>query len=264
MFFCTDGPLRIRNNPNLTSAQIGSLNTFEMVPILEKDNSIITIDDLTDYWYKIKKDNIEGYVFGGYGIIIQNEYNIHSIDDIVKLLPDKIKVNVERRWLFTYGQFPMVCLSYELVYLDNIFHLSIYYRPSIAIDINEIARIMNLEIGNYNSTFGMGSSYTLLNNSELSEEITTINGDKGKYLFLDWGSDYTYDIAAFLFERKFNDDFNGLIISFTNLWTNQKDKRVIEIDNKYIRDAKSDSIKESILYQLFYEIVKRYRLVLEN
>ena len=266
LFFCVDGPLRIRSNPNLTSSQVGSLNTFEIVPVLEKTGIVSVIDNLSDNWYKIKKEGIEGYVFGGYGIIIKDEYSIHSINDIAKLLPEKFTVNSETRSLYIYGNdnIPMVRLSYEIAYLNNSFYLSIYYRPRTDIDTEEIAKTMNLKIGNYNSTFGMGSSHSLLLDSKFSDEIITDSGDRGRYYFRSWGSSWTYDIAAFLFERQFNDNFNGLIISLNNIWTNKNDSRIMSITNQYIRDAKSNSVKESIIYQLFYEIIKRYHIILET
>jgi hypothetical protein len=75
VFVCKDGPLRIRNGPNVTSAQIGSMETNDTAEIIEKTSNKVTINDLTDYWYKIKKGSIEGYVFGAYGSVIKRIEN---------------------------------------------------------------------------------------------------------------------------------------------------------------------------------------------
>jgi hypothetical protein len=58
--------LRVRDMPAITGEVIYTLQDKEPVNILKRDESINEIDGLTDYWYYIQKDNIKGWVFGGY------------------------------------------------------------------------------------------------------------------------------------------------------------------------------------------------------
>jgi uncharacterized protein (DUF4213/DUF364 family) len=73
----------------LTSLQIGLLNLFDKADIFERTEGI-TIDNISDYWYKVRtNEDIVGYVFGGYGIVLKKIYEIKTIDDFVKLIPEK-------------------------------------------------------------------------------------------------------------------------------------------------------------------------------
>jgi hypothetical protein len=64
--YILDQPVNIRNEPNLNGRIIGQLQLDDSVFIKEKTNNLQEIDNVLAYWYKIKKDDIEGYIFGGY------------------------------------------------------------------------------------------------------------------------------------------------------------------------------------------------------
>jgi hypothetical protein len=70
MFICIDGPLRIRSGPGLEYGAVGKLETGERGTITETSGHQDEIDGQTDYWYRIVFNDIEGYVFGGYGVVI--------------------------------------------------------------------------------------------------------------------------------------------------------------------------------------------------
>jgi len=265
-FLCIADSLRIRNEPTINSKQMGSLNLFDMANVIEKTENKTTIDGIEDYWYKIHFNSIDGYVFGGYGVIIKEKYEINSIDDFANLLPSNFKITRTSRLILNYnyhGGVPMIKLDYSITFMNHNFILDIFYRPNSQIDINDVSSRYNLEIRNANNGFGIGSSYTMLKNTNSSyvSELTTIHGNQGRYFFLSWGSEYTYDIANFLFETNFDGIFNGIIISPLNLWLDNKDFETIgKINNRYIDEARTNRTKESILYQIFYEIILRLKI----
>jgi hypothetical protein len=263
-FFCTDGPLRIRDSPNLSSAQIGSLNLFDKATILEKIENKITIDNINDYWYKINFKGLNGYIFGGYGIVLKDIYEIKGIDDFFKLIPDKTSIKLSNRYLFTGkydGEIPMVQLDYVLKFVSLHFNLTIYMRPKQVLDIQTFAQKYNLEINQSGNYFGRGDSYKSLKNIEMSNEIITKYGNKGRYFFSDWASGTSRDIGTFLFEINFSNDFNGIIIQGLNMWTNYNDENISNINNQYIIEARKNRIKESIIYQILYETILRTKIV---
>jgi hypothetical protein len=56
---------KIRSQPNLKSEKLKVLNFGTEVSILSKSKNQDSIEGVSDYWYKIKDGNIEGWVFGG-------------------------------------------------------------------------------------------------------------------------------------------------------------------------------------------------------
>jgi hypothetical protein len=264
-FFCVDGPLRIRNEPNLNSRQIGSLNLFDMVNIIERTSNKSTIDGIEDYWYKIRFNNIEGYVFGGYGVIIKEKYEVNTIDDFINILPLNFQTEELGRYIFTWpaDHVPMVRLDYSVTFMNHSFNLHIYFRPNSQIEINNVSNRYNLEIRNANNQFGRGDSYKILNelNRPYVSELTTFYGNQGRYFFQNWASGTTYDIANFLFETNFDNIFNGIIISPFNLWLNSRDLETINrLTTVTVNNARTNRIKESMLYHIFYEIILRLKI----
>lgn len=260
-FFCIDGPLRIRSEPNLTSTQVGSLQLFDTADIIDKTPNKTTIDRLSDYWYKIKTADKEGYVFGGYGIELQERYIVKEIDDIIKAFPDKFIIENTGRHIFTantQGNIPMVALDSYITLMGNSFSMRLYFRPSTQLDITLLAKDLNLTIGNYSNYFGRGDSYKILKDENGSDPFITNHGDKGRYFFSDWASDTTYDIANFLFETKFWVIFDGILVSSLNSWTNPRDRvNIPKISNEFIKEARTQRIKESIIFQILYEVMLR-------
>jgi len=270
-FFCIDGPLRIRNSPNLSSAQIGFLNLFDKATILEKIENKVTINNINDFWYKIDFNGLTGYVFGGYGIVLKDIYEIENIDDFLKLIPEKTSIYDSRRFLYTGeygGKEPIVELLYVLKFVSFYFNLTIYLRSKQALDIQKgglialtFANKYNLEIMQSSSSLGRADSSKLLKDIERSDEIVTKYGNKGRFFFSDWASGTSRDIGNFLFEMNFSNDFDGIVIEGVNMWTNPGDKNILNINNQYIIEARENRIKESIIYQILYETILRIKIV---
>ena len=60
-----DDQVNVRTDPDETlNNVVGQLNYADVVSIIEKTVQQYTIGDYTDYWYKIEKDDIEGWIFG--------------------------------------------------------------------------------------------------------------------------------------------------------------------------------------------------------
>jgi len=127
--------------------------------------------------------------------------------------------------------------------------------------MNNVSRQYNLEIMNANFDFGLPSTYEVLKDLNSSSELITYYGEQGRYFFDSWGSFFSYDMASFLFEKEFENIFNGIIISPYNLWLDNKDYgNINKIKTGFIKEARENRIKESILFQLFYEIVIRIKI----
>jgi len=61
----TSGNVRVRSQPNLQGAQLGYVQTNDMVEILERSAEKMVVQDMNNYWYKIRKpDGMEGWVYG--------------------------------------------------------------------------------------------------------------------------------------------------------------------------------------------------------
>ncbi len=60
-----DDKLRVRTEP-LTGDVLGHVNKKDRVIIIGKSSTKDTIDDYTDYWYKIKFGSTQGWIYGGY------------------------------------------------------------------------------------------------------------------------------------------------------------------------------------------------------
>ncbi|MCP4180516.1 MAG: SH3 domain-containing protein [bacterium] len=83
--FCTINNLRIRKTPYLTSETLSQLTSNEKVEILERSSWTEEINQINDYWLKIKSKDFTGWVFGGY--INYNKSSIELIK-ISNLEPD--------------------------------------------------------------------------------------------------------------------------------------------------------------------------------
>ncbi|MGJ4786983.1 SH3 domain-containing protein [Leptospira koniambonensis] len=58
--------IKIRSAPKLSSEKMGTIPYKGEVKILEKDQRLAHIEGFENYWYKIKSEEGEGWVFGGY------------------------------------------------------------------------------------------------------------------------------------------------------------------------------------------------------
>lgn len=74
--------LALRENPNRDSTKIQMIPSGETVTLLEESSSNITIDGVTNKWYKVIHKNKTGWVFGGYLAINSNVDSGNSEDNI--------------------------------------------------------------------------------------------------------------------------------------------------------------------------------------
>ena len=92
------------------------------------------------------------------------------------------------------------------------------------------------------------------------DEIITYYGSKGRYFISHWGSGTSYDIACYLFEVNFDDIYDAILITSLNNWTSNNDRRILEINNNFIKEAREEEIKQSIIFQILHEIVLRMKI----
>ena len=58
--------LNIRDKPDKSGTVIGKLPYGTKVTVLEQGNEKLTIDEISDFWYKVSANGMEGWCFGGY------------------------------------------------------------------------------------------------------------------------------------------------------------------------------------------------------
>jgi hypothetical protein len=73
-----DYPVNIRSQPNLNGSVIGKLGLNDEIEVIENMGNEQQIESVWQYWYKIKSNNIEGFIWGGY---IAVKYFIYDIDN---------------------------------------------------------------------------------------------------------------------------------------------------------------------------------------
>ena len=61
-----DYPINIRSEPGLHGNIIGKLSLHDEIEVIENTNKMDYFENYSDYWYKIKINNIVGYIWGGY------------------------------------------------------------------------------------------------------------------------------------------------------------------------------------------------------
>jgi uncharacterized protein YqgQ len=61
-----DYPINIRSEPGLHGNIIGRLSLHDEIEIIENTNRMDYFETYYDYWYKIRFNNIFGYIWGGY------------------------------------------------------------------------------------------------------------------------------------------------------------------------------------------------------
>jgi hypothetical protein len=152
----------------------------------------------------------------------------------------------------------MVKLAYGVRFMNHEFVFVIYFRPNEFADTKYLVEKYNLILSNGNNEFGRGDSYRILKDTNLSSDFVTKSGNYCRYFFSDWASFTSYDIANFLFEINFDNDFNGIIFSATNLWIDYvDDENKPELNVQYINECRIKRVKESILFQILYELMTR-------
>jgi hypothetical protein len=82
-YYMLDYPVNIRSQPNLQGGVIGKLGLNDKIEILENAGNEQKIDNVWAYWYKIRFNNITGYIWGGYIAVKTLVFDIdgNGIDD---------------------------------------------------------------------------------------------------------------------------------------------------------------------------------------
>jgi len=94
-----ESSVNIRSQPNLTSSVIGKLKLHSEIEIIERAENFQTIDDMTHYWYKIKYEDITGYIWGGFIsietkiFVIDNNTNMYCYYRVSKLVRNELDYN---------------------------------------------------------------------------------------------------------------------------------------------------------------------------
>ncbi len=65
-YFILEHSVNIYSHPSLNSRITEQLKLNDEIYITERTDVVQEIDHVWGYWYKIKKDKMEGYIFGGY------------------------------------------------------------------------------------------------------------------------------------------------------------------------------------------------------
>ena len=263
-FFTTVESLRIRSEPSVNSMQVGSLKLFDMADIIARTENSSIVDGIDDFWYKITFNDIEGYVFGAYGVIIKAKYEAKTIDDFMQIFSSVFQIEEGRRYIFTGYQntgVPVVMLANNIALMDHDIYLTIFFRLIPGIDVDSVAEQYDFEISDGSNNFGQGDAYKLLTDDAYSDKFITKYGNSGRYSFLFWGSGFSYDIANFLFESEFDNIFDGIIVSPLNLWLDNRDtENIIKITNGFIEEAGTNKVRESVLFHIFFQIMLRVKI----
>lgn len=255
IFLVTDGPLNVRKESATTSEILTQLQTYEVVEILEIGKKDI-ISSIEGIWLKIKKDESEGFIFSGYGLILNGKSFINNIDDFCRIFPENWIVKHKTNWLFEYDEKYVVRLDYSIRTNNKEHHpinLKIYLKPKIIENMDNLIKKYNLKLEVASANFGMGDSYKLVKNSE---KLNTLNSDDILYLCREWGSGTSYDILVLLREKTFLDDFEAIQFVYTNIWA-KNNEEAWSINNEYIREAREKGNLDSINYQVIIEIMQR-------
>jgi hypothetical protein len=66
LHYMLDDGVRIRSEPNLRGSIIGKLELHDTIEILENTEIEQQINNVWAYWYKIRHNNLVGYIWGGF------------------------------------------------------------------------------------------------------------------------------------------------------------------------------------------------------
>jgi len=261
VFFCIVDQTGIKNEPDVNSEQIGSLKLFDMATIIEKTEYMSSVNGIDDFWYTINLNGLRGYVFGGDGVLIKDKYELKKIDDFANKLSSVFEVKELSRDIFDYkDEIRAARLLYGVTFKEHSFYLEIILRPNPQVNKNNVLNIAmehNLTVNDASNFFDENR----LKDDNISSDFVTLYGNKGRYYFAYMGSWVSYDIAEFLFETEFDNNFDGIIISPFNMWLDNRDyESLYKLSADFIEEARKNKIKESIIFQLFYEIVLRIKI----
>lgn len=285
-FYCSDGPVTIRKLPTVWSDILGTVESFETANVLEVGKEY-KFGNTTGNWYKINFENIEGYIYGGYGKMLPEKILVKSYEDFTKIFPDDWEVTPKSRNLFEYkiykepepiiaensenqlNQVPqrqepvlvdvrtMMRLDYEIKPKNgHTILMNIFCNPVNSSNGKSLAPKYNLTVSDGNPNFGTKNEYSIHQTSN-SVKLETENNTDFKYFAKDWISDYRYDILSFYTDHYNNSDIDGVMINFYSLWKNRKVFDLSKIDTKFIKECNEKHTKDSLYYQLILELFRR-------
>jgi hypothetical protein len=256
-FLCVDGPLRIRKEPDLQSERIGVLNTYDTAQIILKNNNKTIIDNIEDYWYKIKIKDLEGYVFGGYGIELKEQYDVQEIDDIIKIFPDKFKIIKSSRNCYQDKYNIAIFFYYYIEFMNHEFLVKIFFEPADKEQINEICSKFNFEY-TYGVTDTGYSNFDFNYNMKECDAATSNHNSYYKYWFGLPGHPIGGSIALFLFAKNIEPFFRG--ISINVIWPYMNKNVPKDMNNEFVFKAKNNRQREVLLFIIFDELAKRMKI----
>ena len=65
--------LRLRADPTQTAEVLAGLTKGTVLKILSATEKKETVEDETDYWYRVSLEGLEGWVFGAYLEIVESQ-----------------------------------------------------------------------------------------------------------------------------------------------------------------------------------------------
>ncbi len=269
IFFCCDGPLRIRARAGLEGEIIGRLKTFEYALVEDVDSDILNIDGIPGSWVKVRRGDEVGWVYGGYGIILKDRYPVREPGDLEKIFPSSWNVEKLPSYLMSRNGKSQIVIQY---FLDTGKNFSIKYDVYISIrekkiDLDSLASLYGLElVKNATSrevSMGMGNEYRVfMERGEGVDVLSNFNNENILYFQDSWDSSATTDIAAYLIQKNFEGPYDAVMFCYYNLWPDARDPFIQDIDNDFIASARERGDLKSLYYQIILEIMKRVELKL--
>lgn len=80
--FVTVAVLNVRSEPTLKGEKVGSVVLGEEVSVIAKTEEKITVNGITESWFQIESEKVQGWVFGGF----LSEKKVRSTEVLVKEL----------------------------------------------------------------------------------------------------------------------------------------------------------------------------------
>jgi hypothetical protein len=273
IFVCVDGPLRIRAGAGLAYEITGKLETGERVAITAKSDYQDNIDGQKNYWYRIRRNDIQGYVFGGYGIVIADKIVIKSIDDFADKL--SFTSNKGGEMAAELDQIK-VRFSSMIKLFGKKYEMKIECRPLPRnsppyVTVPYLMNKYNLGGGSdHYSELGPGESYKILSGSEsgtVEKRYLENRYEPTGVFFLTnwkyispprWAYNDSSDIMAIFFKNDdINAEFDEILITVCDAYRGAVPD---DLNAGMILSNRDKLIPELMVYQLLYEYFRNIQI----
>jgi hypothetical protein len=234
------------------------MNIYETALIIERINELVKIDNIPDYWYKIKHGTVEGYIFGGYGIVIKEQYEVRTIDDMVKIFPEKFNVYELRRECYEQKGKYIVLLHYGAKFLNHRFDIKIFFNPLKGLNENDLVERFNLHL--QWDSFTSWGHFPDDEKPKYYNDAASKYGNGFKYLFLDDVNGITKDVANFLFNERIDNVFDGVFINMMDPYIYESDE-FVTIDNLTVFQKKDSRKRNVLVHIIVYELAQRIKFI---